>query len=252
MTDPRPVLFSGKGLALLPFVEAAKNGKLAKYNDSQLAVLPVLISFENKDTREAFPCVETIATLSGMSNTTVLSALSSLNGHWFTIQKKTLKNGRPKNIYRMIYSRYTDNPAPGWISLSHAIIKNGLWAIMTPSARKLYLVMKAFCLPGIYADLGWINRDRDDFNPHDRDDYFDFLPNHVLKGFGKIRPSLANLCGLEDRTYWRTKKWLLDVGMISEHEGDFHSGLALYSDIKKYAPKIIQEIECIRNRLTNL
>lgn len=125
------------------------------------------------------------------------------------------------------------------------VIKSGVWAVMPPSARKLYLVMKAFTVEGFYANTGWADPYTDAYTDlrHDYAEDFDFMPASVLDGFGRERPTLANLCGLNDRTYRFAKNWLTDNQLMHFYEGDYYTGLAFPHKPNRFAPKVLEAME---------
>jgi len=114
---------------------------------------------------------------------------------------------------------------------------------MAPSERKLYLVMKAFCVMGSYADAGWIDNTEDDGSLSDYAANFDFMPASVFDGFGKTRPALAELCRLPDRTFRRAQAWLLDNGLMHFYAGEYHNGLAFPHRPGLYVPKVLEALE---------
>ena len=241
----------GDGFALLPFGQTARIGAMTEWPDVTLSVLTVLISFENQKTREAYPGMDTIAALAGISKTSVGPAIRNLQkAGWLKPMRRRPMRGRAHWVYRMLYRRYEKGPGSGseWISIYHDVIRSGVWAVMPPSARKLYLVMKAFAGEGAYADAGGIsghNGLSSDLKAGFARD-FDFIPVSVLDGFGRERPTLANLCGIADRTFRDARAWLTDNGLMRFYEGESYSGLAFPYKPNRYAPKILELLENIK------
>jgi len=243
-SEKKVKVFSGNGFILVPWGEPAREGKFAQFIGDEVSTLVVLMSFENAETREAFPSLDTIAALAGMSKTTVMKCIDKLKkNNWFNVTYKRIGNGRSKNVYQMTYQRYTGGDSTGWIKIHHDIIRNGVWAIMPPSVRKLYLVMKAFCVAGSYADHGWLEIEEGDGSWYDFQEDFDFMPASVFDGFGKVRPYLYELCRIQDKTYRDAKKWLFDNDLIRYYEGDYCNGLAFPYDARRYAPKVLETME---------
>ena len=238
--------FSGDGFSLLPWGEFARDGSMAKWQDFEISIVIVLLSFENKNTGEAFPSLDTIAALAGMSKTTVAKAVEAMEGHWFKVIQRQIGRGRSKNVYQLTYKRYDYGiygDSAGWIKVHHDLVKNGMWAIMPPSVRKLYLIMKAFCMPGSYANVGWLNREYDGGSWYDYAEDFDFMPASVFDAFGKERPALSELCGIQGKTYRDARAWLLCNGLMQNYEGDYCHGLAFPYDVGKYVPKVLGAIQ---------
>ena len=209
----------GDGFALLPFGEHAREGSVGKWSDAWLSVLTVLISFENKETRKSYPSLDTIAALAGVSKSNVGGTIGLLQTNkWLAISREKAGRGRQRYVYTMRYSPYAASFGAGegnkWISVYDDVVKSGVWAVMSPSVRKLYLVMKAFSMEGFYANTGWADSYTDAYTElrHDYAEDFDFMPASVLDGFGKERPTLASLCGIADKTYRDAKNWLTDNG----------------------------------------
>lgn len=147
----------------------------------------------------------------------------------------------------MLYGSYSASFGSGtgkdWISVYDDLIKSGVWAVMPPSARKVYLVMKAFTVEGFYANAGWVDPDHYEDVREVCEDHFDFMPASILDGFGRERPTLANLCGLNDRTYRHAKVWLTDNELMHFYEGDYYTGLAFPHRPNRYAPKVLEAME---------
>lgn len=171
---------------------------------------------------------------------------------WLTIGREALTRGRNRYIYSMCYAPYSASFGAGegknWVSVYYDIIKSGVWAVMPPSVRKLYLVMKAFTVEGFYANTGWADQcgcSSFDYQEvrHDFVEDFDFMPASVLDGFGRERPTLANLCGIADKTFRDAKNWLTDNELMHFYEGDYYTGLAFPHKPNRYAPKVIEAME---------
>lgn len=241
----------GDGFALLPFGEFARDGKIARWPDAWLSVLVILISFENKETRKSYPSLDTIATLGGVSKGNVGNAIKLLHeDKWLTLGRESSGRGRQRYVYTMLYPPYSASFGAGegnnWISVYDDVIKSGVWAVMPPSVRKLYLVMKAFTMEGFYANTGWADGYTSESYGDIRHDFaedFDFMPASVLDGFGKERPPLANLCGIADKTFRDAKNWLTDNELMHFYEGDYCTGLAFPHRPNRVAPKVIEAME---------
>ena len=238
----------GDGFALLPFGLFAREGSLATWPDNQISILGVLISFENRKTRLSFPNHDTIAALAGVSKTTIPTAIDKLSrSGWILVVRKSIGRVRVQHAYQMKYMSYDlrGNDDRRWVTVYDTIIRSGVWAVMPPSARKLYLVLKSFSYPGGYADIGW----QDGSTLADLlDEYpYDFMPEHLLDEFGKEeRPTLANLCGVSERTYRDAKKWLIDNNLMKYHEGDMFNGFTFPHNPGKYAPNVLAAIEAAK------
>ena len=242
----------GDGFAMLPFRLHAREGSLSMWSDNQLSILAVLISFENRKTRLSFPNHDTIAALAGVSKTTIPTAIDELRrSGWFLVVRKSIGRVRVQHAYQMKYTSYVTcgNDDRRWVTVYDDVIKSGVWAVMPPSVRKLYIIMKSFCSPGTYADYGWLDGDNlHDFFSDRLSDYpFDFMPESFLDGFGTTeRPALAQLCGVSDRTYRDAKKWLTDNGLMQYYEGEAYSGIAFPYKPGKYAPNVLAAIEAAK------
>lgn len=237
------VTFSGDGFILAPWGKAAREGTMAQWIFHHPSIVLVLLSFENKDTREAYPSLDTIAALAGISKSTAARGIDKLKGRWLNVTQKPIGKGRSKNVYKMTYTRYDYGDSTAWIKVHHDLIKNGMWAIMPPSVRKLYLVLKAFCMPGSYANAGWLDHEGGDGSWYDLQEDFDFMPASVFDGFGKERPLLSELCGIQDKTYRDARAWLTSKGLMQHYEGDYYHGLAFPYDVGKYVPKVLKAIQ---------
>lgn len=240
----------GDGFALLPLGESARCGTLARWPDASLSVFTVLIAFENKETRKSFPSFDTIAALGGVSKGSVGNTIYSLQkGNLLTPIKEPISRGRTRYVYEMRYTPYSAFFGAGagsnWVSIYDDLIKSGTWAVMPPSARKLYLVMKAFTVEGFFAETGWLNQEYDGayWGRYDFESDFDFMPASTLDGFGRTEPTLAELCGVADRTYRDARAWLIDNQLMHFYEGGYYSGLAFPYRPNRYAPKVLDTME---------
>ena len=237
----------GDGFAMLPFRLHAREGSLSMWSDNQLSILAVLISFENRKTRLSFPNHDTIAALAGVSKGTIPNVISVLSdGGWFSVVRETVGRMRIRHAYHMKYASYdAGNNDRRWITVYNNIIKSGVWAVMPPSARKLYIVFKSFSYPGTYADHAWQDIDT---LAYLLDEYpFDFMPESFLDIFGtEACPTLAKLCGVSERTYRDAKKWLTDNNLMQYHEGDKFSGLAFPHNPERYSPRVLASIEAAK------
>lgn len=174
------------GKILLLIKNHIKEGKLAKCPDSWVAIFPVLIFFENADTRLSFPSFDKLATLAGVGKDKVKRTLESLHeGKWLELSMKERESVK-KAICKMVYGRYTPKNSRLFLSLSRQTISSGAWASITPSARKLYLVIKSFCYPRFYADdcfIDCMDLDKLDYDYFMFDIDFNFMQLSVFSSF---------------------------------------------------------------------
>ena len=239
----------GDGFALVPLGKCAREGEIARWPDAWLSVLVILISFENKKPRKSYPSLDTLAALGGISKENASNAILLLqNNKWLTSSREPSIRGRQRYVYTMLYPPYVVGAGEGnnWISVYDDVIKSGVWAVMPPSARKLFLVMKAFAMEGFYANTGWVGEYTSESYSntcHDFAEDFDFMPASVLDGFGRDRPTLAALCGIAERTFRDAKNWLTDNELMHFYEGDYCTGLAFPHQPKRYAPKVLEALE---------
>lgn len=230
------------GFVLLPLGRVARDGNLAGWPDHVLSALVVLIAFENRRTRLAWPSVKNIAALAGLRTERVTDAIRKLekNG-WLQVQRAK------GNRYFMRYQGYHD---PGlesgdWIRIDTAVVKRGVWAAMSPSARKLYLVLRSLATIGARAEESWIH-DENEFFDAVRDCDFAFLPET------KADPAeLRRLAGLPDRTYRRANIWLFDNGLIQVSDLDGDSGYILPFDPKRWSPEVVKAVEAEKEEPLN-
>ncbi|MBG0790948.1 MAG: hypothetical protein H0S80_10675 [Desulfovibrionaceae bacterium] len=215
---------------LLPFRESIRAGEFGYWEDSHIAVLPVLIAHENRKTRIARPSLDRIAVLAGVAKRTAAGATSSLQrSRWLTKQSIPLPGGRTRLEYRLDYTPYRERTDQGaWVRLESSLIFQGVWAVMPPSVRKLYLTLLGFSWS---SHMAWVPDDGacgDDWliaYDHEGD----------LERFVDARyltpPFLNNAAGLEERTGRRAWSWLMDNGfIIANGEGTTSSPTDLYRE----------------------
>lgn len=227
------------GFLLLPLVRQGREGLIAEADPRGLAVLVVLIAHENCETRKAFPSLARIATLSGLGRDTVKNSLSSLEEDgWFQTQLR----GRG-HCYCMQYPQYPSGGSSAWISIARTLITEGLWSLISPTAKKLYLALRALAGPGHWADEGWIPDHEFDVEMFEA---FSFLPAD------KLDPGeLCLLTGLEPRTFRKARMCLLVYELVLPTGQNQAPGWILPFDPMTYVPDVLARLECIRNDTDN-
>lgn len=230
----------GDPFILLPLAEHAREGKLATWEDPLLAVLPVLIAHENSGTRLAWPSISRVAVLSGLGKPAANMGISALK-NWKWCTSDTRPDGGP--AWKMIYPAYRQSglDSGSWIRIDRSVIMKGLWGIMTPSAKKLYIVMRGLALMGHLADGGWIPGYVPD--GYEESDDYAFLPA------GKMAPAeLSKLTGLQPRTLLNARDWLLANRMALPTEGNQLEGLLLPYDPGLYSPKALEALANLKTK----
>lgn len=238
--------------ALLPnFAEWTREGRMSlahakPVHDHFIAVLPVLISFENAATRKSYPSLDKLAKLAGVSPTSakeVLDINSARSGHpngWWQILKKPISHGRTKHIYQMLYARYAGGDSPDWIRVATSVFHRGVWAIMTPATKRVYLVLRAHGQFEEQAEDG-ISR-----------------PVELVAGVqatGVFVPAaywatgyLVKATGLASRTVSEAKAWLIGNGLAYATDNDQEEGVMMPFDPQRKCDKVLASIAATQKR----
>lgn len=236
------------GFFLLPsFVQWTQEGRMSikhasTVSDNFIAILPVLLTYEDLRTRESYPGIDRIATLAGVSPNTASTFLNTLaEWKWLHISRKPARlPGRMKHVYKMLYGAYGPQSEPtNWIRMDNALVRDGVWAVMPPSARRVYLVLRANGLREHRADGEWLNENDLDGTAAE----YQFVP---AKFWGSAY--LTEATGLPDRTLRDAKAWLVKEGLVySTHEHQ-EEGLLMPFDPQRHVPRVLKALETTRER----
>ena len=145
---------TGNQFALIPWRAQIRSGGLRAWPDAAVAVLPVLAVHESP-LLEAWPSQTRIASLAGVSKTTLGAGLRFLvEQGWMRLTKrKTFRAWH--TVYRLEYLHYRKG-SPGaaslFLALPYALILSGVWGKMSGATKRLYLVMRAHCVASDGAD----------------------------------------------------------------------------------------------------
>lgn len=178
---------------LLPLRSQAREGRLRLWPDSAVAVLPVLAVHENS-MLEAWPSQARIASLAGVSKTTLGPALRFLvEQDWISLFKRKTRRAW-HTVYRMEYQHYRkgkSGAASLYIAIDHALVLSGVWGKMSGATKKVFLVLLAHC------------------SMLSENDPTPFLPaERILPG------EFARLAGIPERTFRFSRNWLFEWGVI--------------------------------------
>lgn len=236
-----------KRFALLPgFGGWAREGRMNRKRvdsapDTLIAILPVLICFENAQTRLSFPSLARLSALSGLSPTTasaLLQAMNASNGPWLRILREPIGYGRVKHVYKMGYGQYCGENPRDWIRMDAALIINGIWGAMSPATRRLYLVLRA---------LSW-HEAKVEGKPWAKLDC-DLWPDCAFVPAARMElADLVELTGLSKRTIRESKSWMLHNGLMRPTDPLEHDGVLMPFDPCRRAPRVLAAIEATARR----
>lgn len=190
---------TGNQFALIPWRAQIRIGGLRAWPDAAVAVLPVLAVHESP-LLEAWPSQTRIASLAGVSKTTLGAGLRFLvEQGWISLTKrKTFRAWH--TVYRMEYLHYRKgSPAAAslFLALPYALVLSGVWGKMSGATKRLYLVLRAHCVASDGSE--WTD------NPAACGS---FLPAKM------IRPGeFAEMAGVSGRMYRKGVAWLIMVGV---------------------------------------
>ena len=139
---------TGNQFALIPWREQIRSGGLRAWPDAAVSILPVLAVHESP-LLEAWPSQTRIASLAGVSKTTLGAGLRFLvEQGWISLTKrKTFRAWH--TVYRMEYLHYRKGyPAAAslFLALPYALVLSGVWGKMSGATKRLYLVLRAHCV----------------------------------------------------------------------------------------------------------
>lgn len=221
-----------EGFCRMPWGESFREGAMTQWSDACLAVLPVIAAHANRDGK-AWPQYGRICALAQVSKTTVARAVEQLTaGEWITKFPKW--SGKYcGNGYRLSFGSYIEGSRE-YIAMYHRLVTSGTWGAMSPAARRVYLIFRAFAWTGLNAvELGFesadygraISPDDETVEPiavevrgkwkefHYRD--IQFLPTRIYDP-----ASFADLSGVNPRTFRAARAWLIDNGLLCPYAYD--------------------------------
>ena len=139
---------TGNQFALIPWRAQIRSGGLRAWPDAAVSILPVLAVHESP-LLEAWPSQTRIASLAGVSKTTLGAGLRFLvEQGWISLTKrKTFRAWH--TVYRMEYLHYRKGyPAAAslFLALPYALVLSGVWGKMSGASKRLYLVLRAHCV----------------------------------------------------------------------------------------------------------
>lgn len=124
----------GSGFTLLPIKSDALQGKFSSWGDAELSVL-VALGVHASPQGLAWPSLGRLARLAGVSKSSVGDALMNL-------AERGWIRGRGRK-YHVSLGEICDS-----VAIYQLVVFSGLWAACTPTARKLYLILRALSRPG--------------------------------------------------------------------------------------------------------
>lgn len=216
----------------------AKEDGLRTLSDAFLALLPTLIAHENAETRMSYPSLDRLSALAGISPNTASAKIKemSVGSHaWLNIVRHPLEGGRVQHRYKMLYPRYepgTSDPKE-WIRMDIAMFHQGVWSVMSPATKRVYLILRAYASREEVAVGQWL--DIEDVKGVDAEAAY--LP----PTFWDTR-FLAERSGLAPRTVTQSKQWLYENGLVAPTDVDQEEGLLMPFDPKREAPKVLEAI----------
>ena len=243
--DISKYIYSGKGKVLLPWKAQISERGISGFSDRWIAAHPVVCSFANTEGR-AWPSIRTIAVLGGISKTTAINAVHSLEEkNWIAVTKIPIQHGRVRFEYRV--DRYSFGERGKWISIGTTILRNGLWAMLPASARRLYVVLKSYAFPGAYGLYGrelLVGNDDDAWHGDTMQECdFDFVPMTALSRIDREQGGLSALCRFQQRTLSYARGVLREYGLIEAADPDFAlDGIVLPLNVDKIFPDILARL----------
>jgi len=237
------------GFILLPALARwARGGHLhietGEVPDVFLALLPVLVCFENAATRLSFPGLRKLAALAGLSPTTashVLTAMGQKEDGWWHVIKKSIGHGRTQHLYQMRYSCYDGTtPAGDWIRMSRSMVLGGVWAVMPPATRRIYITLRAHGQHEERAAGQWIPAE----------ELAGTLSETVFVPADVALPSgyLMELTGYCARTVFSAREWLFDNGLAFVTEEGQAPGIIMPIDPGLEAPEVLEGVAAAQER----
>ena len=191
---------TGNQFALIPWRAQIRSGGLRAWPDAAVSILPVLAVHESP-LLEAWPSQTRIASLAGVSKTTLGAGLRFLvEQGWISLTKrKTFRAWH--TVYRMEYLHYRKGyPAATslFLALPYTLVLSGVWGKMSGATKRLYLVLRAHCVAS----------DREEWTNNPAAASGSFLPVKNIQP-GKF----ADLAEISDRMYRKGIAWLIMVGV---------------------------------------
>ena len=238
---------SGSGFCMLPWRESFREGGIENLSSPEIAVLPVLVIHANQD-RKAYPGYELISAIAQVSKTTVAKAIESLVAKKLIAKSTDVGKVYSHNVYKLLFSYDKNNGDASykrqWIALHRELFDSGAWGKMSPSIRRVYLILRAFAWAGINAnrpdenDTGFVEvYERGKWRKLNGSD-IQFLSGRVYE------PAMfARLSDVKERTYRKAMEWLVENSLIIPYDGDKANGFVIPFWPKVYFSDVVAAIE---------
>lgn len=127
---------------LVPLRRYIREGHLPNIDDAALAVYVVIAAHADRN-GYAFPGFTVIARFSGISKSTINTALACLERLGFLSVNRSSRAFK----YQLFLGDWQQEPK-NYIPIWQPLVRSGLWAKCPPAAKRLLLVLLALSLPG--------------------------------------------------------------------------------------------------------
>ena len=199
-------LGASRDKAVAPYTSGWDNGVLSVYI--------VLLAHENTVSRIAYPSLDRVSALAGVSKTTAQKAVQMLRdiSRVNVCKQKNRQTGNIKNVFTFQHPSYHNaEDTSQYFPVYKEVIFYGLWASMPPSTRKLYL-----CL----SDLGLMpGKEEGDYI------YDEYMTDAVsereylfIKYLHYDPHFLENRAGISQQARYRGIQWLKEKGILEASE----------------------------------
>lgn len=172
-------------------------GLWAELSLTAKSILPVILAHMFNES--CCPGIRQIAALSGTSKSTVTRGVEDLKTlPDFTVRKTLTRQGRFQNIYS--FKRPNMNERNSWFPFHRCIIQGGNWALLSPSAKAVYLTMRYWACYDMFSEQ--VSKDGSGF------------ANRAHEKCDALRKVLAECAGVSTRSVSNALKDLAKHGLI--------------------------------------
>ena len=244
---------SNNSFSMLPWKESFREGGMRSLSNPEIKVLPIIAAHANKNTRKAWPSYGRICALARASKATVAEAIDALVAKKLIAKSSDMEGTRSHNVYQLLFIYNQDNEDESykdkWIALHHELFYSGVWGAMIGSARRVYLILRAFAWAGRSAATDEYYNYPDEAKIIEVDDgerwrrfhhtRVQFLPLH------KYNPEeFAYLSDISKRALYDGMAWLTANRLIIPYDVDSDRGEPIAGFIIPFRPgRYVPDVE---------
>lgn len=185
-------------------------------------VYPVLASFMNRETKLAYPSHRILRVLCRCGFSRIQTAISLCRTHgMLEIQTLAATRGREKHRYRLLHKGGSSEN----IALPAKLMRDGIWGMLTDSARALYIVLHALSWAG-HHQVGFVP-DETYYSALKNGLGFDYADERFIPAAHYDPAFLQHLAGISSSSFTRAIDLLQAHRLVTPSPDTANDGLIL-------------------------